>query len=235
MSNLIVFENAEKIYSQGTPLEVRALRKINLEIPEGEFVYLLGPSGSGKTTLLNLAGLLDSPSSGKVFFKGSDVGGLPEKKAALIRNKFVGIVFQQPSFLPEFTAWENVLLPALIGGVSEKKAAERALRLFEDTMMSERRNHFPSQLSGGELQRLTILRALINEPEIILCDEPTGQLDEESARAVMRTLKDFVSGTGASALFVTHNRELTKDAKTVVNLRHGEIVNGEGVKRKTDN
>jgi len=225
MNKLLVIENLTKIYSSGTPLEVRALKSINLEIEKGVFVYVLGPSGSGKTTLLNMAGLLDYPTAGKIYFKGDDVSLISEKKRAVIRNRSIGFIFQQPSFLPEFTALENVLMPALIGASDCKAARGRAEEFFEGVGMSARRNHFPSQLSGGELQRLTILRALINEPEIILCDEPTGQLDEDNAALVLKTLREVARDGSSSVVFVTHNQALTKDAETVINLRDGRIEN----------
>jgi len=156
---------------------------------------------------------------------GINFEGNSEKKRAVIRNSSIGFIFQQPSFLPEFTALENVLMPALIGASDCKAARGRAEEFFEGVGMSARCNHFPSQLSGGELQRLTILRALINEPEIILCDEPTGQLDEDNAALVMKTLREVARDGSSSVVFVTHNQVLTKDAETVINLRGGRIEN----------
>jgi len=221
MSEIVVFENVWKIYSPGTPLKVQALKEINLRIEKGDFIAILGPSGSGKTTLLNLAGLLDFPTKGKVLIEGKDFSKAKDSEISFIRNKTVGFVFQQPSFLPEFTAIENVMIPAIIGGISSRKAEEKAVELFEKFNLLDRKNHFPSQLSGGELQRLTVLRAIINAPKIILCDEPTGQLDEENAKIVMDVLAKINEIFSTSILLVTHNRQLTKYAKKVINLKSG--------------
>jgi len=223
MSNLLVFENVWKIYSEGTPLEVAALKDINIEIKKGSFTYILGPSGSGKTTLLNIAGLLDAPSRGRLLFSGRAVG---VRERAGLRNSSFGFVFQQPSFLPEFTALENVILPALIGGRTSSAVVPQALKMFQEMGMEKRAEHFPCHLSGGELQRLTILRALVNRPEIVLCDEPTGQLDEENAGSVMSAMEEVFKRFGSTVLFVTHNAELTKSGKKVINLRNGRIISG---------
>lgn len=226
MSSLLVFENVWKIYSEGTSLEVVALREINLEIKRGSFTYVLGHSGSGKTTLLNVAGILDIPTKGRLLFSGRDVCSTGEKERAKLRNSSIGFVFQQPSFLPEFTALENVILPALIGGMAKSAVVPDVRKMFKEMGMERRMEHFPSQLSGGELQRLTILRALVNKPEIILCDEPTGQLDEENAGIVMSALEEIYERFNATVFFVTHNEELTKNGKKVINLKNGQIVSG---------
>ncbi|MFH1957952.1 MAG: ABC transporter ATP-binding protein [bacterium] len=224
MNNLLVFENVWKIYSEGTSLEVAALRDINLEIEKGSFTYVLGPSGSGKTTLLNIAGLLDAPSKGRILFAGRVIHSDDGRERARLRNSSIGFVFQQPSFLPEFTALENVVLPALIGGRTESAVVPEVRKMFQEMGMEKRMEHFPGQLSGGELQRLTILRALVNKPEIILCDEPTGQLDEKNAGIVLGAMEEIFKRFGATVLFVTHNEELTKIGKKVINLRNGRIV-----------
>ncbi|MCD6422735.1 MAG: ABC transporter ATP-binding protein [Elusimicrobia bacterium] len=221
MSEIVVFEDVWKIYSPATPLEVQALKGINLKIEKGDFVAILGPSGSGKTTLLNLAGLLDFPTKGKVFIEGKDFLKAKDAEISFVRNKTVGFVFQQPSFLPEFTAIENVMIPAIIGGVSSRVAEKKAIELFKKFNLLDRKNHFPSHLSGGELQRLTVLRAIINDPKIILCDEPTGQLDEENAKTVFEVLAKINEIFGTSILLVTHNRQLTKYVKKVINLKNG--------------
>ncbi len=224
MSNLLVFENVWKIYSEGTSLEVAALKDINLEIKKGSFTYVLGPSGSGKTTFLNIAGLLDTPSKGRILFSGRAIHSADDREQARLRNSSIGFVFQQPSFLPEFTALENVVLPALIAGRMESVVVPEVRKMFQEMGMEKRTEHFPGQLSGGELQRLTILRALVNKPEIILCDEPTGQLDEKNAGIVLGAMGEIFERFGATVLFVTHNEELTKSGKKVINLRNGRIV-----------
>ncbi|MBA3066347.1 ABC transporter ATP-binding protein [bacterium] len=222
MSDILVFEGAGKIYSPGTELEVRALKDVSFALTKGSFTYLLGPSGSGKTTLLNLAGLLDSPTSGKVLISGRDTSVMPEKEKSRLRNASVGFVFQQPTFLPEFTAAENVMFPALISGAAKSAVYEKAKLLFDMMGLSLRAEHYPSQLSGGELQRFAILRALMNDPEILLCDEPTGQLDEENASLVMSELMKFLERSDAALLFVTHNRDLAAASKRrVLHLRNG--------------
>jgi len=226
MNNLLVFENVWKIYSEETSLEVVALKEVNLEIERGSFTYILGHSGSGKTTLLNVAGLLDAPTKGRLLFSGRDVCSAGEKERAKLRNSSIGFVFQQPSFLPEFTALENVILPALIGGLTKSAVVQEVRKMFKEMGMERRMEHFPGQLSGGELQRLTILRALVNKPEIILCDEPTGQLDEENAGIVLSALEEIYEKFNATVFFVTHNEELTKSGKKVINLRNGQIVSG---------
>ncbi|MCD6413627.1 MAG: ABC transporter ATP-binding protein [Elusimicrobia bacterium] len=222
MSEVIVFEDLWKIYSAGSLLEVAALKEINFAVTKGDFLFVLGPSGSGKTTLLNIAGLLDSPTKGKYFLFGRNFSGIGEREKAKIRNESIGFVFQQPSFLPEFTSLENVLMPAMISGKISASTARKANGLFERVGLEGRKNHFPSQLSGGELQRLTIIRALINGPGVILCDEPTGQLDERNSEIIMEILRGINRDFGTTVVFVTHNAQLTKGGKTV-NLKDGKI------------
>ncbi|MEA2081718.1 MAG: ABC transporter ATP-binding protein [Elusimicrobiota bacterium] len=222
MSDALVFENAGKIYSPGTPLEVRALAGVSFSLAKSSFTYLLGPSGSGKTTLLNLAGLLDSTTSGKVIVSGKDTSLMTEKEKARLRNRSVGFVFQQPTFLPEFTAAENVMMPSLIAGTDRISVRRKAEGFFEMMGISARAGHYPPQLSGGELQRFAILRALMNEPQLLLCDEPTGQLDEENASLVMQALTRFLDRSAAAVLFVTHNRDLAGSA-AVLHLRNGSL------------
>ncbi len=219
---MIVFEDLWKIYSRGTSLEVAALKGVDLSVEKGDFLFVLGPSGSGKTTLLNVAGLLDSPTKGRYIFSGGDVSKKNSKEQAKIRNESIGFVFQQPGFLPEFTAFENVIMPAMIAGKVSKEKINKAERLFERVGLAKRENHFPSNLSGGELQRLTIIRALINEPEVILCDEPTGQLDEKNSDIIMEILHAINRDFGTTILFVTHNARLTKNGK-IVNLKDGKV------------
>lgn len=226
MSDILVFENAGKVYSPGAELEVKALSGVSFSLAKSSFTYLLGPSGSGKTTLLNLAGLLDSPTSGKVIIAGKDTSVMTEKETARLRNTSVGFVFQQPTFLPEFTASENVMMPSLIAGADRISVRRKAEDFFDTMGVSARAEHYPSQLSGGELQRFAILRALMNDPALLLCDEPTGQLDDENASLVMRALTRFLENSSAAVLFVTHNRDLAADGN-VLRLRSGSLVTGQ--------
>jgi len=229
MSDILVFEKAVKIYSAGTPLEVKALSEVSFSLAESSSTYLLGPSGSGKTTILNLAGLLDSASAGRIIISGNDSSVMTEKEKAHLRNSSVGFVFQQPTFLPEFTAEENVMMPSLIAGADKKSVQEKARRFFDTMGLAERAAHYPSQLSGGELQRFAILRALMNNPALLLCDEPTGQLDDGNAALVMEAMKLFLEQSAAAVLFVTHNRDLAAaSGRRVLHLHNGVLQNGDG-------
>ncbi|PKM99527.1 MAG: lipoprotein-releasing system ATP-binding protein LolD [Elusimicrobia bacterium HGW-Elusimicrobia-2] len=228
MSDILILEKAEKIYSALTPLEVKALSDVSFSLAESSFTYLLGPSGSGKTTLLNLAGLLDSSTSGKVIISGKDTSLMTEKEKAKLRNTSVGFVFQQPTFLPEFTASENVMMPSLIAGADKKTVYEKAKNFFDTMGVGERAQHYPSQLSGGELQRFAILRALMNDPSLLLCDEPTGQLDDGNAALVMKAMTLFLEMSSAAVLFVTHNRDLAAaSGRRVLHLRNGVLQDGD--------
>jgi lipoprotein-releasing system ATP-binding protein len=216
-----------KAYHNGkNGLEV--LKGIDLEIGSGEFTAITGPSGAGKSTLLHILGGLDSPTRGRVTFEGKDLYGLSDVELSLTRNSRFGFVFQFYHLLPEFTALENVLMPALIsqeGQGSRVKGQGQALELLKQVGLGERAGHFPAQLSGGEKQRVAIARALINQPQFLFCDEPTGNLDSQSGAEVVRLLKDVNARDKAAVVLVTHNLELAKTANKVYHLRDGKLEN----------
>jgi lipoprotein-releasing system ATP-binding protein len=218
-----------KAYHNGkNGLEV--LKGIDLEIGSGEFAAITGPSGAGKSTLLHILGGLDSPTRGRVTFEGKDLYGLSDVELSLTRNSRFGFVFQFYHLLPEFTALENVLMPALICRADQRQKEEarrQASGLLRQVGLGERSGHFPAQLSGGEKQRVAIARALINQPQFLFCDEPTGNLDSQSGAEIVRLLKDVNARDKAAVVLVTHNLELAKIADRVYHLRDGILVNFE--------
>ena len=192
-----------KSYHNGEK-ELHVLRNVDLELQQGEIITIMGQSGSGKTTLLNILGTLERPDSGSVSICGQDISGLTEKKLSELRNKQLGFVFQFHHLLPEFTAMENVLMPALIAG-DEQNARERADELFDYVGMTERRNHYPAQLSGGERLRAAVLRALILKPGVVLADEPTGNLDESNADRLLNLFHKINDDFNQAFVITTHN------------------------------
>lgn len=216
---MIRTENLCKTYGKGEGA-VAALRNASLEIKDGELAAIIGKSGSGKTTLLNLLGGLDKATSGKVFHNDTEITSLNDEKLADFRLNHIGFVFQFFDLLPELTAAENILLPAKLA----KKSAEQYAEIIENIGLSERVNHYPAQLSGGQQQRAAIARALINEPEILLCDEPTGNLDERSGNEVMELLLKMNREQGKTILIVTHNPEIAKQCGRIIEISDGEIV-----------
>lgn len=199
-----------------------ALRGINLSISEGEFVAIMGPSGSGKSTLLRIIGLLESPDSGKYILKGKDTMKLGEKEKDILRRKFFGFVFQQFLLIPYLTAIENVYIPLMISGIGLREGMKRAKELLESLGLGHRLYHFPNQLSGGEQQRVAIARALINNPEVILADEPTGNLDSKTAKDVMKIFKRLHK-KGKTIIIVTHDEEVASYAERVIKIRDGVV------------
>ena len=221
MNNHIVeLNNCVKIYQRGTE-KLHALNGVDLAVKQGEFVSLVGPSGSGKSTLLHLIGCVDMPTSGTVAIDNVETSRLKEKELARVRNKKIGFVFQQFFLLPTLTALENVELPALFSAQKEK--GEKAKELLEIVGLSGRGNHLPSQLSGGEMQRVAIARALINDPRLLLADEPTGNLDTANAEAIFG-LFEKLNRQGLTIIAVTHNNELAGRTKTVRHLKDGRFV-----------
>jgi len=192
-----------KSYHNGEK-ELHVLRNVDLELQQGEIITIMGQSGAGKTTLLNILGTLDRPDSGSVTICDQDISGLTEKKLSELRNKQLGFVFQFHHLLPEFTAMENVLMPALIAG-DEQNARERADELFDYVGMTERRNHYPAQLSGGERLRAAVLRALILKPGVVLADEPTGNLDESNADRLLNLFHKINDDFNQAFVITTHN------------------------------
>lgn len=219
-------EHVKKIYPMGE-IKVQALRGVDLEIRQGEFVAIMGPSGSGKSTLLHLLGCLDLPTEGKIYLSDLDVARLDEDHLAQIRGKKVGFVFQMFNLIPTLTALENVELPLLFQRVPRAQRRARARELLEKVGMADRLHHKPSQLSGGERQRVAIARALASDPEIILADEPTGNLDSESGRAVLELLHQL-NREGKTIILVTHNPEAAAYADRVVRIHDGQLLSGGG-------
>jgi putative ABC transport system ATP-binding protein len=219
---MIELKNVHKVYPMGE-VSVPALRGINLTIHPGEFVAIMGPSGSGKSTLMHLLGCLDLPSDGVVQLDGKDITELDEDTLAQIRGKKVGFVFQTFNLIPTLTAQENVELPLFFQGVPREKRRARAAELLRKVGLDGRLHHKPAQLSGGERQRVAIARALANDPEIILADEPTGNLDSESGKAILELLAQL-HREGKTIILVTHNPEAAAYAQRIVRIRDGRLV-----------
>jgi putative ABC transport system ATP-binding protein len=219
----IVVHSVTKTYHRARQ-SIAALQNVSFEVSQGELVLLVGPSGSGKTTLLNLIAALDRPDRGEIFVDGLDVTGLSRSAAAGYRDECVGIIFQSYNLLPQLTALENVLLPML---PRRRPNPRHALELLETVGLGDRSSHRPSELSGGEQQRVAIARALVNEPALILADEPTGNLDDENARKVIALLSDACRRRGKTLLLVTHDRELIRPADRIFELRTGALTRTE--------
>ncbi|MDY3059351.1 ABC transporter ATP-binding protein [Fusobacterium sp.] len=224
MSNEILrLENIEKYYS-GSVDKLHIIRNLNLSVEEGEFISILGRSGSGKSTLLNVIGLLDKIDGGKIFIDGKEVDVLSDAEKDRLKNKMLGFVFQFHYLLPEFTALENVMLPALIDDFSNKFEIEkRAMELLKSVGLEERVHHKPSQLSGGEKQRVAIARALINSPKILLADEPTGNLDEETSETIFNILRDINKNRKQTIIVVTHSKDLAQISDKKLYLKKGVL------------
>ncbi|RLC72456.1 MAG: macrolide ABC transporter ATP-binding protein [Chloroflexi bacterium] len=217
---MIRMERVTKIYRLGQ-IEVPALRGIDLEIKPGEMVAIMGPSGSGKSTLMNIMGCLDQPTSGVYELEGIPVSRLNDNQLAEIRNKKIGFVFQTFNLLPRTSALANVELPLIYGGGTNRR--ERALEALRKVGILERAKHRPSELSGGEQQRVAIARALVNNPSIILADEPTGNLDSKTSREIMELFARLNQDEGITVVLVTHDREMAEYARRIIHLRDGQI------------
>ena len=202
---------------------VRALDDIDLELIGGEFVSIVGPSGAGKSTLLHLLGALDRPDSGSIRFQGNEIGGLNDEKQSEFRRHSVGFVFQFFNLLPTMTAWENVAVPKLLDGARMSKVKSRALDLLALVGLAERAEHRPSELSGGQMQRVAVARALMMDPQLILADEPTGNLDTKTGAAIMGLLTDIAHQDGRSVVMVTHNLDAASSTDRVITLTDGRI------------
>lgn len=217
MNEILHLKDIRKTFiTSSEHLEV--LKGVNFKVYKGDFISIIGPSGSGKSTLLHIIGGLEHPTSGEVFFSGKNLYKNTEEELSYIRNKSIGFVFQFHHLLQDFTLLENVMLPSLISNISFKVAKERALSIIEKFNLSHRINHKPNQLSGGERQRAAIARSLINNPEILLCDEPTGNLDEENAEIVIDAIKNLKEKT---VILVSHNERVAKIAKNVYIIKKG--------------
>ena len=222
MNVVVVTRGITKAYGKG-PTTVHALRGIDLTIRQGEFLGIMGPSGCGKSTLLYLLGGLDRPTSGQVLWDNRDLSGLGDVELSGFRNRHVGFVFQSYNLLPDKKAWENVALPLTYRGVKAKERKERALSLLEVVGLGDRVDHYPGELSGGEEQRVAIARALVNDPKVILADEPTGNLDSENGRQVMGLLRQLNSEKGVTLVVVTHSPEVGDVCDRVVRMKDGML------------
>jgi len=222
MSSVVKLEKVSKIYHMGET-ELFALNEISLDIKKGEFVAIVGPSGSGKSTLMHTIGLLDNPSKGKVFLEGKETNNLSPETQAEMRNKHIGFIFQVFNLLPRTSAVENVEMPLFYSGISRKEREEKAIEALQTVGLGERLWHKPSQLSGGQQQRVSIARALVNNPSLILADEPTGNLDSHTGEEILALLKDL-NKKGNTIIMVTHDLSIAGLAKRKIEIRDGKIV-----------
>ena len=221
MQGIIHIEEIRKSYFMGTQ-ELQVLKGISIDIYKNEYVALMGPSGSGKSTLMNIIGCLDSPTGGRYILNQKDVSRMADDDLASVRNKEIGFVFQQFNLLPRLTAVENVALPLVYAGYTKKQRIEKALAMLEKVSLTDRSHHKPNELSGGQCQRVAIARALVNDPSIILADEPTGNLDSKTSVEIM-DIFSAIQAAGNTVVLVTHEEDIAAFAKRVVRLRDGVI------------
>lgn len=218
---VIEVEDVKKIYKVG-PSEVHALAGVSLTIYRNEYVAIMGPSGSGKSTLMNILGCLDTPSEGRYILNGTDVSKMQDDQLADTRNREIGFVFQTFNLLPRYTALENVVLPLIYAGVPKGERLERGRAALTSVGLAERMEHKPNEMSGGQRQRVAVARALINDPAIILADEPTGNLDTKTSIDIMQ-LFERIYGAGNTIIVVTHEEDIARHARRIVRLRDGKI------------
>ncbi len=224
MPALITLEEVYKIYEM-EGVTVPAINGISLEIKRGDFVALIGPSGSGKSTAMNLVGCLDTATKGNIFLGQHNIGHLSESDLAQIRGKQIGFIFQTFNLIPSLHALDNVALPMVFQGVARKARENQAAEILKQVGLANRMYHLPNQLSGGQRQRVAIARALVNDPDIILADEPTGNLDTKTGEEIMKLLQEL-HRKGKTIILVTHNHALTKLAHTVIKLKDGRVIGG---------
>jgi putative ABC transport system ATP-binding protein len=223
---MIQIENLTKVYQMGES-EVRALDGASFDIDKGEMVAIMGPSGSGKSTLMSIVGCLDVPSSGKYMLDGAAVENLDEAKLAEVRGHKIGFVFQQFNLLARTSALENVMLPLTYAGVSGKERQDRAMKALERVGLGERMYHAPNELSGGQQQRVAIARALVNEPAILLADEPTGALDSKTGVEIMELFQSLYKDHGQTVILVTHDAYVARHTNRIIKLSDGQIISDE--------
>jgi putative ABC transport system ATP-binding protein len=221
MQGIIHLENIKKNYYLGKQV-IEVLKGISLDIFKNEYVALMGPSGSGKSTLMNILGCLDTPTAGKYILNGQDVSSMTDNALADVRNKEIGFVFQQFNLLPRLTAIENVALPLVYAGVPKKQRTEKAKYVLDKVSLADRGHHKPNEMSGGQNQRVAIARALVNDPSIILADEPTGNLDSKTSHEIMEIFGQIHS-SGNTVILVTHEEDIAHFAHRIVRLRDGLI------------
>lgn len=228
MPSVITLDSVTKTYEMGDN-SVHALSKVSLTVEQGEFVTVTGASGSGKSTLMHILGCLDQPTKGKYYLRGADVSDLDPAELAKIRNKQIGFVFQGFNLLPRTTATENVEVPLLYSRplISASERREKALKALGLMKLSDRASHHPNQLSGGQQQRVAIARALVNEPDLILADEPTGNLDTATGKEVMQTLVNLREERGITIVLITHEKEIATYGSRIVSIRDGKIISDE--------
>lgn len=224
-NELITIHNIRKFYQVGSVV-VKALKGVDLTINKNEYVAIMGPSGSGKSTLMNILGCLDTPTEGMYVLNGTDVSKLSDDALAEIRNKEIGFVFQTFNLLPRYTALDNVVLPLIYAGVPKHERVERAIKSLKNVNLEDRMEHKPNELSGGQRQRVAVARALVNDPSIILADEPTGNLDSKTSIDIMNLFEDIFA-QGNTIILVTHEEDIAKHARRIVRLRDGMIESDE--------
>jgi len=228
VSVLIECRGLTREYRKGGQV-IRPLDGLDLAVPRGDFLALMGPSGSGKTTLLNLIAGIDSPTRGELIVDGADIGTLSRRRLAAWRARHVGYVFQLYNLVPVLTAYENVELPLLLHPLTRRQKHDRVVTALERVGIADRRGHFPSQLSGGQEQRVAIARAIVTDPAVIVADEPTGDLDKASARAVMELLRELNRESGKTVIMVTHDPKTTEYASRTLHLEEGRLAGGSAV------
>jgi len=219
---MIKITNLEKVY-RTEDIETVALSKLSFEVKEGEFVAVMGPSGCGKSTLLNILGLLDDPDSGSFLFNGTEIAKYNERKRAELRKRNIGFVFQSFNLIDELTVYENVELPLIYLDVKASERKEKVERVLEKMQVMHRRNHFPQQLSGGQQQRVAVARAVVNNPKLILADEPTGNLDSNNGNEVMQLLTDL-NEQGTTIIMVTHSEHDARYSHRIIRMLDGQVV-----------
>lgn len=219
---LIQLKNVTKIYKNHF-VETKALDNVSLTINQGEFVAIMGPSGSGKSTLLHILGFLDKPTSGDYFFQGKNIKDFNEDELAEFRNQKIGFVFQSYNLLPRVSALKNVALPLIYAGIEKEKREKIAVEKLKEVGLADKINHFPNQLSGGQQQRVAIARALVNNPQLILADEPTGNLASNQAKEIMKIFK-ILNQKGKTIILITHEKDIALWTKRIIKIKDGKII-----------